>query len=101
MRFREMKKPKRMARACIQVTLASMAAIIGLAGCGTPPTEVKEANANPDAFLAKNYTLQALRISGCPGGIARGRKPHGAAQQSGVDDGRRPPAPRAAAARSP
>lgn len=63
MRFREMKKPKRMARACIQVTLASMAAIIGLAGCGTPPTEVKEANANPDAFLAKNYTLQALRPS--------------------------------------
>jgi len=29
-----------------------------------------------------------MTISGCPGGIARGRNPHGAAQQSGVDDGR-------------
>ncbi|ATA55181.1 hypothetical protein CKY39_19665 [Variovorax boronicumulans] len=36
-------------------------ALLALTGCGTMPTEVKEANANPDAFLAKNYTLQALR----------------------------------------
>lgn len=37
------------------------AALLMLTGCGTMPTEVKEVNANPDAFLAKNYTLQALR----------------------------------------
>jgi len=39
----------------------AVAALLALAGCGTMPTEVKEVNADPDAFLARNYTLQALR----------------------------------------
>ena len=39
----------------------SAMALLGLAGCGTPPSDVKEVNANPDAFLAKNFTLQAIR----------------------------------------
>jgi len=29
-----------------------------------------------------------MTISGCTGGIARNRRPHGAAQQSGGEDGR-------------
>lgn len=47
--------------ASMSLKVVSIAAVLSLVGCGTPPTDVKEANANPDAFLAKNYTLQALR----------------------------------------
>ncbi|WP_124465213.1 hypothetical protein [Variovorax sp. KBW07] len=47
----------------VAVKLIAVAALAALAGCALQPTDVKEANGNPDAFLAKNYTLQALRPS--------------------------------------
>lgn len=33
--------------------------------------------------------LSFMTISGCTGGVARNRRQHGAAQQSGVEDGRK------------